>query len=104
MRRTLSVFFSSFAFACSGGAGEGDDPIVPDGPVADCEGDGAYPPGATEPMTLGETMSPYRWPEATHRGTGLSVDLDLATAPCNTDTEIDWSPFDVLLFVSIPAW
>ena len=55
-------------------------------------------------MAAGEVISPYRWPEARHLGTGEVAGLDLATVPCATDPDIDWSPFDVLLFVSIPAW
>ena len=63
----------------------------------------AYPEGAVEPMAIDEVLSPYRWPKAID-GTGRNVPLDLAKVPCADDEEIDWSPFDVLLFVSIPAW
>jgi hypothetical protein len=63
----------------------------------------AYPEGAVEPMAINEVLSPYRWPKAID-GTGRNVPLDLAKVPCDDDEEIDWSPFDVLLFVSIPAW
>ena len=62
-----------------------------------------YPTGAVEPMALGEVLSPYRWANALHLD-GRSASLQLAEAPCATDDDIDWSPFDVLLFVSIPAW
>lgn len=78
---------------------EQTDPTAP-GTPADC----AYPDGAVEPMALGEVVTPYRWPEARHLGDGRQLPLDLADVPCNTDPDIDWSPFDVLLFVSIPAW
>lgn len=53
---------------------------------------------------MGEVLSPYSWPAAEHRGTGVRTALDLAHVPCAGDPVIDWSPFDVLLFVSIPAW
>jgi hypothetical protein len=86
------------------GGSNGPDAIQGDGEPADCAGGETYPPGAVEPMALGETLSPYRWPEAVHLGTGQRAALDLADTPCATDPEIDWSPFDVLLFVSIPAW
>lgn len=97
-RSLLSLF--GVACASSGGA----DPLVPDGLPAACDGSETYPPGAVEPMALGEVLSPYAWPEAIHRGTRARTRLDLALAPCATDPDIDWSPFDVLLFVSIPAW
>lgn len=64
----------------------------------------AYPEGAVDPMAEGAVLYPYRWPVAKHRD-GRDGAVDLATVPCNTDPEtVDWSPFDVLLFVSIPAW
>ncbi|HCP45466.1 MAG TPA: hypothetical protein DIU15_05460 [Deltaproteobacteria bacterium] len=75
-----------------GGADEGDN-------TPDC----AYPEGATEPMTLGEVLYPYAWPNAIH-GDGTEASLDLENAACDTDEVLDWSPFDVLLFVSLPAW
>ena len=104
MQRHLSILLSFLAAACSGSPNSGAAPITPDGVPADCDSTETYPTGAVEPMALGETISPYRWPTAIHRGTGVSTPLDLAKVPCNTDTVIDWSPFDVLLFVSIPAW
>ena len=54
-------------------------------------------------MARGEVLFPYSWPKARHRD-GRSGSLDLQFVPCNDDPDIDWSPFDVLLFVSIPAW
>lgn len=80
-----------------------DPPVTPDGTPPDCV-DASYPAGVVEPMALGETLAPYAWPVALHRGRGEQASLDLADVPCNTDDDIDWSPFDVLLFVSIPAW
>jgi hypothetical protein len=90
-------------WAC-GGSEQGKGVLTPDGEPPDCEGGQLYPEGAVEPMALGEVLSPYRWPDAIHRGTGQRVALDLQHVPCGVDPEIDWSPFDVLLFVSIPAW
>jgi len=74
--------------------GEGSD--------ADNE-DCSYPEGAAEPMALGEVLSPYAWPSAVH-GDGTDAPLDLQNAACDSDSVLDWSPFDVLLFVSLPAW
>ncbi|MEN0062550.1 MAG: hypothetical protein AAGA48_10405 [Myxococcota bacterium] len=81
------------------------EPSVPVSPgtSVDCV-DVTYPEGAVEPMALGEVISPYRWPNASLRADGTLVSLNLRQAPCALDDDIDWSPFDVLLFVSIPAW
>lgn len=84
------------AFGCTGGSG-GPDP-EPDG-LGNCD----YPPGASEPMAAGGVLTPYRWPTSLDAARN-DVPLDLADAPCATSDVIDWSPFDVLLFVSIPAW
>lgn len=100
--RSLWWAAAALSAACNGGT-KGDEVLVPDGIPADCEGE-AYPPGATEPMTLGETLSPYRWPVAIHRGSLERTALELAAVPCAIAPDIDWSIFDVLLFVSIPAW
>lgn len=62
-----------------------------------------YPEGAREPMTLDEVITPYSWAAAID-GANQRIDLDLTQAYCNDDPDIEWSPFDVLLFVSIPAW
>jgi hypothetical protein len=108
MRRFQKTILSLLGplWGCSGGNSDtGPDGVLPpDGVPAECAAGQAYPAGATEPMTLGEVLSPYSWPTAIHRGTGARTTLDLAHVPCATDPEIDWSPFDVLLFVSIPAW
>lgn len=69
------------------------------GPGGPCD----YPAGAVDPMAIDEVLWPYRWPTAIH-GDGTQVALDLAEAPCGFDQIIEWSPHDVLLFVSIPAW
>ena len=62
-----------------------------------------YPEGAVEPMALNEVLWAYSWPAA-KRADGLTTPLDLTKAHCDTDDVIDWSPHDVLVFVSIPAW
>lgn len=76
------------------------------GPMAMRDAGGSpceYPPGAVEPMTLGEPLWPYRWPTALHAD-GRDFPLDLSEVVCTADPNIDWSPFDVLVFVSIPGW
>lgn len=69
------------------------------GSVVPCE----YPAGAVDPMALNEVLWPYSWPEAIH-GDGTQSPLSLEDAPCGLDEVIEWSPHDVLLFISIPAW
>ena len=64
----------------------------------------AYPEGANEVMTIGDVIATYGWNKAFHRSDGRQGTIDLEQVPCATDDDIDWSPFDVLLFVSIPAW
>ena len=58
---------------------------------------------APETMELGEMMPAFSWSTALH-GDGRSSVLDLAGVPCNALGDIEWSPFDVLLFVSVPEW
>lgn len=60
-------------------------------------------PEASEPMALGEVLFPYRWLDARHRD-GRTGEIRLRNVFCDNDEDIDWSPFDALLFVSIPAW
>lgn len=85
------------------GSGDTDDGVV------GTDTDGArgtlcdYPEGAVEPMALHEVLSPYRWAKAIH-GDGRQAPLDLGFVPCAGSDDIEWSPFDVLVFVSIPAW
>jgi len=62
-----------------------------------------YPAGAVEPMAMGAPLWPYRWPTARHAD-GRDFPIDLAEVVCTADPNIDWSPFDVLVFVSIPGW
>jgi len=58
-------------------------------------------PEASEVMSLGETLPAYSWSGGfTADGTELKVDL--GDAPCGESSL--WSPFDNLVFVSIPAW
>ncbi len=64
---------------------------------------GCQYPDAEEPMALGEVLFPYRWLDARHRD-GRRSEIRLRDVFCDTQEDIDWSPFDVLLFVSIPAW
>ena len=56
-----------------------------------------------DPMALGEVMPAFSWPDARHLD-GRTASLELEKTACNDDDDIDWSPFDVLVFVSIPAW
>lgn len=79
---------------------------VPTGP-ADPPDDTRAPcgyPDAVAPMAEGEAMEAYRWPAAKQMRDESDTNVDLASAYCDSSDEIDWSPFDVLLFVSIPAW
>lgn len=80
-------------------------------PVLGCGAEGPAPtdtptactyPDAPRVMEEGEPLPAFSWPAAIH-GDGRSGPLDLAGVPCDSG-DIDWSPFDVLLFVSIPAW
>lgn len=63
----------------------------------------SYPGDAAHPMEVGQPLYPYRWKTAKHRD-GRTATVDLHDVPCASDTEIDWSPFDVLVFISLPAW
>jgi len=94
LRPSLAAGLLLTTLACTGGEPQPTD-VVDD----DC----ADYPTAAEPMTLGEPIAPYRWPQAVHAD-GRQTVLDLATVRCPDLGEIDWSPFDVLLFVSVPAW
>jgi hypothetical protein len=101
MRLTLLSFT---LLACAGSTGTSAETGTEPEKTA-CQLDPeTYPAGAVEPMALGEVLSPYRWPEAIHRGTGVRVPLDLGLVPCASDPGIDWSWAAALLFVSLPAW
>ncbi len=84
-----------------------------DGPVGDDDDDATaaddddatpcdYPADAAEVMSLGGVLWPYSWPTSSAPD-GSDKPLSLTSIFCNDGPE-DWSPFDVLLFVSIPAW
>lgn len=130
MRRTILAIVSALLGACSGSTPM-DDASTPPGtdsgmvradaammgvdatvpPMTDGGGGGIdggsmacpYPSGAVEPMALGAVIWPYRWPEAVQPD-GTNVPLDLTDVHCTADENIDWSPFDFLLFISFPAW
>lgn len=78
------------------GAGCNGTPPLDAGPCG-------YPDGAVEPMAEGAVIWPYRWSTAL-LADRTSKSLDLAAVHCRTDDDVEWSPFDVLLFISIPAW
>ncbi len=63
----------------------------------------SYPAGAPAVMALDQVLPTYSWSESIDAA-GNNVPLDVTNVPCDNDANIDWSPFDVLLFVSIPAW
>jgi hypothetical protein len=92
-----------------GDPGDGDgDPGDGDGDTGDGDGDGdgdqpCVYPDAVEPMTLNEPITAYAWPLAIHAD-GTHTPLDLEQAHCDTDAIIDWSPHEILVFISIPAW
>ena len=98
LRAALLLTSLVLTAGCAVGGGDDDDAVGDDDDATDC----VYPEGAVEPMELDEVLFPYSWPEALTFGRDES-ELSLERAHCNED-EIDWSPFDVLLFVSYPAW
>ena len=78
-----------------------DSGLFDGGPsVLDC--DTPYPAYAST-MALDQAVEPWSWNRALD-GQNHAVDLNLAEAFCNNDPDIDWSSFDLLLFVSIPGW
>ncbi len=110
MKNTWKSIFAAVGLAaCTSETGEeAPNPGNPDDADTDAsqvtETNCTYPAGANEVMTLGDVLLPYGWNRAIHRSDGRDGTIDLEQVPCNTDDDIDWSPFDVLLFVSIPAW
>ena len=80
------------------GTDAGTDPFDA-GPGMGC----VYPAGPVEPMAVGSVLWPYQWSEAID-GAGQNFPIDLEQVACDTDPNIDWSPFDVLVFIAIPAW
>ena len=85
--------------AASAATGCDVDGVLAEPSDATCD----YPSGAREPMEAGQVISPYRW-SAMVDADGSRGDLDLHRVYCDEDTQIDWSPFDALAFISIPAW
>lgn len=59
-------------------------------------------PAAPAVMAADQPLPAFSWPTALDYARN-DVEIDLERAYCNDD-DIEWSPFDVLLFVSIPAW
>lgn len=70
----------------------------PDGDPPDC----AYP-DAPDTMALGSALPSFRW-GVSQTATGEGGAVDMHRAYCDEDANREWSPFDLLLFVSIPAW
>jgi hypothetical protein len=93
MRRLLALALAVLNVGCAGtAANDGDMP-------APCD----YPAGAAEPMAQGQVSNSYVWPAALEANR-TERSLNLTEVYCDADDDIDWSPFDMLLFVSIPAW
>jgi hypothetical protein len=87
--------------ADDGGGGGLDSPLADSG--FDAGSTCSYPTGPVEPMERDEVIWPYSWPSAID-GMGNDFPLDLTEVFCTADPNIDWSPFDVLVFIAIPAW
>jgi hypothetical protein len=102
-----SVDSGSSGVTDSGSVSETETESAGEGGDGDADTTGSipctYPDGAVEPMALDAVISPYAWPEA-RRADGLTTSLALTNAYCDDDAVIDWSPHDVLVFISIPAW
>ncbi len=81
-----------------GGDDDDDDSVANDDDATPCE----YPADAAEEMAVGSVLWPFSWPTSVAPDGG-DRPLDLTDIHCNEGPD-DWSPFDVLLFVSIPAW
>ena len=100
-----SVFLISGLVACggssSGSSPGGGDVVAP--PAPEPEPGCTYPDGAPAVMAENAVLPTYRWAESLDFARN-NVPLDVENVPCANDANIDWSPFDVLLFVSIPAW
>ena len=90
------------ALACGSDTLEGSDTAGTGAtaPTVACD----YPSGVVEPMALDGVIPPFSWPKAKSLLDGTTTALDLTGAFCDSAEDIDWSPFDVLLFVSVPAW
>jgi hypothetical protein len=100
-----TILFVWILAGCGSGGSDGPEPVVGDGQPPACTGAATYPEGAVAEMTLGGVITPYRWAEAIDRAADRArIPLDLGLVPCNVDANLDWSPADVLLFSSLPAW
>lgn len=98
--RALAWTLLAPLLGCAGSTvGTDDSGAADDTATSGCD----YPAGAVEPMAEGAVLTPYRWPEARHLD-GRTGSLDLRRVHCDSDPDIDWSPFDVLAFISLPAW
>jgi hypothetical protein len=82
--------------------GCGHPPVIVPDPGATPSGC-RYPEGALEPMTEGEPIAPYLWPSALD-AQRTPRSLSLLEVHCNEDADFDWTPFDFMLIVSLPAW
>lgn len=92
----------TFLLALAALVGCGDSATESTGLATASGEDCAYPKGKQE-LALDKVMPTWWWDDARHRD-GRVASLEIDRIPCATDDDIDWSPFDVLLFVSIPAW
>ncbi len=92
----LGALGALLGLGCSGGAN-----FVPV-PATNCTDGQGYPEGVVDALTDGQVIAPYRWPVAIDAQNQRRA-LDLNRVYCEDD-DIDWSPFDMLLFVSVPAW
>lgn len=103
MRRLLLLpLLTLFGCPPSTGADDDDDDSAvgaDDDDATPCE----YPADANPVMTVGDPLVAYSWPSALDANRG-DAPLDLEQVHCDDDPNREWSPFDVLLFVSIPAW
>lgn len=111
-RLLLPILISLASFwACDGQVASdpdagGGDPVDAGGNDTQDAGSNPMPcvyPTSTEPMALNQAIAPYSWPEVRNADENV-FPLSLEDAYCNTDENLDWSIFDYLLFVSIPAW
>ena len=94
--RWSSVWLSLLAVGC------GHPPVLVPSPgetPLGCK----YPEGALEPMTEGEPIAPYNWPLALD-AQSTPRNLSFLELHCNEDSDYDWTPFDFMLIVSLPAW
>ena len=93
-RHLLLAAVATGLLGCAQAGGPSEPP-----PPPPCE----YPEDSVEPMEVGEVITPYFWQTALHAD-GRDIELSLGEVYCNEGSEIDWSPFDVLLFISYPVW